>query len=95
MKKLVKSFKNAHNVSRVKAVEYIAKNKKKRKVVRWKEKAQKVRFSTGIYIVQLDGNCNVVSARYVNSVALNPNLYQNEQYLKNSFFAHDTREKSL
>ncbi|MBP7738218.1 MAG: N-acetylmuramoyl-L-alanine amidase [Spirochaetes bacterium] len=95
LKKLVKSFKNAHNVSRVKAVEYIAKNKKKRKVVRWKEKAQKVRFSTGIYIVQLDGNCNVVSARYVNSVALNPNLYQNEQYLKNSFFAHDTREKSL
>lgn len=95
LKKLVKSFKNAHNVSRVKTVAYIAKKKKKKRIVRWKETAQKVRFTTGIYIVQLDVNCNVISARYVNSVALNPNLYQNEQYLKNSFFAHETREKSL
>jgi N-acetylmuramoyl-L-alanine amidase len=93
MKKLVKSFKNARNVSRVKTGSYI--NKKKKRVTKWKEVAQKIRFGTGIYIVQLDGNCNVVSARYVSSVALNPNLYQNEQYLKNSFFAHDTREKSL
>lgn len=97
MKKLVKSFKNACNISRVKTVEYAAaKNKKKkRKVVRWKEVAHKVKFGTGIYIVRLDGNQNVVSAKYVNSVALNPNMYQNHQYLKNSYFAHETRERSL
>ncbi len=93
MKKLVKSFKNAKNVSRVKTGVY--KNKKNKKIARWKEVAHKVRFSTGIYVVKLDRNHNVVSARFVNSVALNPNLYQNQQYLKNSYFANDTRERSL
>ncbi len=93
MKKLVKSFKNAKNVSRVKIVEYSS--KKKKKIARWVDTAQKVKFSTGIYVVKLDRYCNVVSARYVNSVALNPNLYQNQQYLKNSYFANDTRERSL
>ncbi|HPV40802.1 MAG TPA: N-acetylmuramoyl-L-alanine amidase [Spirochaetota bacterium] len=95
MKKLVKSFRNAHNISKVKTIDYITKNKKKKRVVRWKEIAHNVKFAAGIYIVRLDKNCNVVSAQYVNSVALNPNMYQNQQYLKNSYFANETRERSL
>jgi N-acetylmuramoyl-L-alanine amidase len=95
MKKLVKSFKNAKNVTRVKVAEYSSRKNKKKKIVRWKETAQRVKFSTGIYVVRLDRNQNVISAQYVNSVSLNPNLYQNQQYLKNSYFANDTRERSL
>ncbi len=96
MKKLVKSFNNAKNVTKVKIGTYTSKKKKKKKkITKWKKIAHRVKFTTGIYVVQLDGKCNVVSARYVNSVALNPNMYQNQQYLKNSYFAHDTRERSL
>lgn len=94
LKKLVKSFKNARNITRVKIAEYSSK-KKRKKIARWKQTEQKVKFSPGIYIVRLDRNYNVVGATYVNSVALNPNMYQNQQYLKNSYFAHDTRERSL
>ena len=30
-----------------------------------------------------------------NSVPLNPSLYQNQQYLKNSYFSHDTKDRAL
>ncbi len=92
-KKLVRSFKNAKNFTKKKVSEYST--KKKKRITRWVASSQKVKFGTGIYIVQLDTNCNVTGARYVNSVTLNPNQYQNQQYLKNSYFAHDTKERSL
>jgi N-acetylmuramoyl-L-alanine amidase len=93
LKKLVRSFKNAKNTTKIKVSEYS--KKKKKKIARWVTSSQKVKFGTGIYIVHLDTNCNVTGARYVNSVTLNPNQYQNQQYLKNSYFAHDTKERSL
>jgi N-acetylmuramoyl-L-alanine amidase len=93
LKKLVRSFKNAKTFTRKKVREYSAKNKKR--ITRWVVNSQKLKFGTGIYIVKIDKNYNVTGVRYVNSVALNPNQYQNQQYLKNSYFAHDTKERSL
>jgi N-acetylmuramoyl-L-alanine amidase len=93
LKKLVRSFKNAKNFTKKKISEYS--DKKKKRITRWVTSSQKIKFGTGIYIVKLDNYYNVTGARYVNSVTLNPNQYQNQQYLKNSYFAHDTKERSL
>ncbi|OHD64825.1 MAG: hypothetical protein A2176_10945 [Spirochaetes bacterium RBG_13_51_14] len=93
LKKLVKSFKNAKIISRNKIAVYSA--KKKRRLFRWGKTVRTVNFGTGIYIVKLDKHCTVISARYANSVPLNPHQHQNQQYLKNSFFANDTKERSL
>jgi hypothetical protein len=56
---------------------------------------RKVDFGPGIYIVGLDRNLNVVSVKPVKKVALNPARYQNHQYLKNSYFALEEKERSL
>lgn len=93
LKKLVKSFKNANNILKQKTYKYS--KKKKRKISSWKEIAQKCKFGTGIYVVKLDKNLNVISVKYVNSATLNPAQYQNQQYLKNSYFSHDTKERAL
>ena len=93
LKKLVRSFKNARCYTKKKVREYSS--AKKKRITRWMTSSHKIKFGTGIYIVRLDKNCNVTGARYVNSVTLNPNQYQNQQYLKNSYFAHDTKERSL
>ncbi|HOD15338.1 MAG TPA: N-acetylmuramoyl-L-alanine amidase [Spirochaetota bacterium] len=93
--KLVKSFKNGKIVTRSKYYRSSGKGKKKKRVAVWKTKVSHVRFGTGIYIVNLDRNLNIVSARYVSSVPLNPGLYQNQQYLKNSYFSHDTKDRAL
>lgn len=93
MKKLVSSFKNAQ-IATKKSVSTYSRTKK-RWVTSVKKTREKIKFSSGIYIVKLDKHLNVVSAQYVNSVTLNPSLYQNQQYLKNSYFAHDSKERSL
>jgi hypothetical protein len=93
LKKLTRSFTNAANMTRKKAVDRMKKNKQP--IAALKNITEKVNFNPGIYIVRLDKNLNVISAKYVNSVILNPWQYQNQQYLKNSYFAHDTKEKSL
>lgn len=93
--KLVKSFKNGKIVTKSKYYKYSGKGKKKKRVAAWKTNVRHVRFGTGIYIVNLDGNLNIISARYVGSVPLNPGLYQNQQYLKNSYFSHDTKDRAL
>ncbi len=54
-------------------------------------KKSRVKFSKGIYIVKLDKNLKVVTAKRVPSVHLNPTQYQNHEYLKNSYFG--SREK--
>ena len=93
LKKLVKSFNTAKNYMKIKTYEYS--KKKKKRIARWVETSRRVKFGTGIYIVKLDNNYNVTGARYVYSVTLNPGEYQNQQYLKNSYFAHDHKERSL
>ncbi len=93
LKRLVKSFSNAKNYSKTKT--YVYSKKKKKRITKWVKSPRKVKFGSGIYIVKLDGNYNVIGARYVSRVPLNPGQYQNQQYLKNSYFAHDHKERSL
>lgn len=93
LKRLVKSFNNAKSYSKSKT--YVYSKKKKKRIVKWVKSPRKVKFGSGIYIVKLDGNYNVIGARYVSRVPLNPGQYQNQQYLKNSYFAHDHKERSL
>jgi len=93
LKRLAKSFKNAAIITRKKTAYQTKKNKQP--IAALKNIIEKVNFNPGIYIVRLDKNLNVISAKYVNSAVLNPWLYQNQQYLKNSYFAHDTKERSL
>ena len=88
LKKLTASFKNAQSVTyrttKVKGV-----NKKVKEV-------NKISFDKeGIYIVKLDKNLNVTKGHLVKKVYLNPNKYQNQLYLKNSYFANDKKEKTL
>ncbi len=93
--KLVKSFKNGKIVTKKKYYTYSGNKKKKKRTAAWKTIVQRVHFGTGIYIVTLDKNLNLVSARYVSSVPLNPGQYQNQQYLKNSYFSHGTKDRAL
>ncbi len=91
--RLVNSFKNARAYYK-KRVSYYSK-KHKKKMTRWVTRSKHVSFTPGIYIVRLNNKMNVVDARRVNSVVLNHDRYQNQQYLKNSHFANDTKERSL
>ncbi len=90
MKKLVKSFGKAASFTKRKAT-HVSKNIQPA----GDNQTERANFSPGIYIVKLDKYLNVSRAKYVHNVVLNPWLYQNHQYLKNSYFAHDTKEKSL
>ncbi len=91
--RLVNSFKNARTFYK-KRERYYSKKHKKR-MTRWVTRSKHVSFTPGIYVVQLNKKLNVVGVRRVNSVVLNHDRYQNQQYLKNSHFANDTRERSL
>jgi N-acetylmuramoyl-L-alanine amidase len=83
LERLVKSFANAHTYRSVKTGG------------KWRKLRQRVNFVPGIYIVGLDRNLNVVSVSPVKKVALNPAKYQNHQYLKNSYFALEHKERAL
>ena len=61
----------------------------------WKKIARSVNFCTGIYVVKLGKNLKVKKVKRVGSVKLNPYNYQNQQYLKNSYFAAGEKHKSL
>jgi hypothetical protein len=43
----------------------------------------------------MDKNLNINKAQRVSSAVLDPLKYQNQQYLKNSWFSRQEREKSL
>jgi len=87
------SMKNFYVHSYKKVKKY---SKKKKRYVRvWKKSSSKFTFDYGIYIVTLDKNRRVVKAERVSSVYLNPERYQNQQYLKNSYFAETERQKDF
>ncbi len=90
--KIVTSLKNAHIVSRVRT-SYRSESGKVR--YRWKNIKNRIIFREGIYIVTLDHKLNVRRITRTNSVPLNPWKFQNHEYLKNSSFAINEREKSL
>ncbi len=52
-------------------------------------------FVNGIYVVHLTASIQIARARRVESVQLDPLIYQNHLYLKNSFFSNDSRIRKL
>jgi N-acetylmuramoyl-L-alanine amidase len=93
LKKLTRSFKNIIKVKWVKRRVYS--KKRKRKITRWVKRRRKINFRKGIYIVYLNNHLKIKSVKRVGSVRLTPWRYQNQQYMKNSFFARTVKEKSL
>lgn len=61
----------------------------------WRTTKEKLDFTTGIYIVSINKHLNVTSAFRVGRVMLDPRKYQNQQYLKNSYFAFKDKQRSL
>jgi len=93
VKIIARNLKNATAVSYRKVRSYSS--KKKRYIYSWQKYNESVSMSKGIYIIQLDRKLQVSRVRKVGSVYLDPAQYQNQQFLKNSYFASGTREKSL
>ena len=91
--KLVQAFCNALIWKKVKTKKYS--DKRKRNIVYYRRVKTKVEFREGLYIVKINKNLEVTSAKRVSQILLNPDLYQNHQYLKNSYFAGIKKEKSL
>lgn len=90
---ITESMKNFHVYSYRKVRQY---SKKKKKYIRvWEKSSRKFVFDDGIYVVTLDKKKRVVRAERVSSVYLNPERYQNQQYLKNSYFAETERQKDF
>ncbi len=87
------SMKNFHIYSYKKVKRYS--KKKKKNIIVWEKKSRKFIFDDGIYVVTLDKKKRVVRAERVSSVYLNPERYQNQQYLKNSYFAETERQKDF
>ncbi len=56
---------------------------------------QKFAFGPGLYLVTLGEDLSVTNVLVVSEARLNPCMYQNHQYLKNSFFASEDRDRSL
>ncbi len=93
LERLHSSFAHAVVTNKVKHTEWS--RKKKRTITVWKNERKRIDFYPGMYVLELNRNLDIVSARRVSRVYLNPDRYQNQLYLKNSYFAHVQREKSL
>jgi N-acetylmuramoyl-L-alanine amidase len=52
-------------------------------------------FGRGIYLISINNKLKVTKVQKVSGVLLDPWKYQNQQYLKNSYFAPPSRDKSL
>lgn len=61
----------------------------------WRKYQQPVVYRRGIYVVKLNSAYRVRSVQRVNSVTLDPNQYQNAQFLRNSCFTEKERHRSL
>jgi len=93
MKILKKKFRRA-KVKKYRRVRYYS--KKRKRWVRYRKKYyRRVRFSPGIYVVKLDRKLNVIAAKRVSRVRLDSRKYQNQLYLKNSYFATRNRQRAL
>ena len=93
LKSISESMKNYKKVSMVKVRKYSS--KKHRYVTTYKKKVYDFDFKSGIFVVQIDRNMKIVSAERVSKVYLDPNRYQNQQYLKNSYFTQIEQERNL
>ena len=52
-------------------------------------------FSSGIYVAELSKDMKVVKVVKVSSVYLDSTKYQNQQYLKNSYFTQIEMDKEI
>ena len=93
LKSISESMKNYKKVSMVKVRKYSS--KKHRYVTTYKKKVYDFDFKSGIFVVQIDRNMKIVRAERVSKVYLDPNRYQNQQYLKNSYFTQIEQERNL
>jgi len=95
-KNLIKIYNSLNNYKKVKWVKYRKWSKKhKKNITAWKKVTEDFNFTSGIYIIKLDKNFNVIKAESVSQVYLNPDVYQNQQYLKNSYFEKTERERNI
>jgi len=90
---IVKSLNEVYTRKKVKVEEYSEKTKKT--ATTWKYEKKKVEIKEGIYIVSLKKNLQVRKLERIWLVMLDPYKYQNHQYLKNSYFAGITKQKTL
>lgn len=93
LKTIVESMNNYKCVSREKIRTYSAKKKKYKTV--YTKKYRNYEFKPGIFVVRVDKKMRIVKADRVSSVYLDPNKYQNQQYLKNSYFTQIEQDKNL
>lgn len=93
LQKLVKAVKSANEV-RYTNVKTFSK-KQNKNIITKKKILEKPDYSKGIFILTLNAKMNVTSVSRVQSVMLDNAKYQNQQYLKNSYFARTEREKEL
>jgi hypothetical protein len=91
--KLVKSFKKGKVDNSKNTLVYNAKQKKY--INSLKTIKNTGEFKEGLYVIRLNKKMEVVEAKRVPTIHLNPLKYQNHQYLKNSSFAISEKEKSL
>ena len=91
--RLHESFTRATVTGKVKAKEWS--KKKKKNVTVWRTVKRRINFSPGIYVVNLNPRLEVENARRMSRVYLNPDRYQNQLFLKNSFCANASKSKSL
>ncbi len=79
------------NIRSYRRVKYIKKRYYSQRYQKWKYKRiikkYRTRLYTGIYIIALYRNMKVRSIRRVKTVRLKRRVYQNHQYLNNSYFA--------
>jgi len=93
VEKLHASFSRAQVSVKYKAKQWS--KKRKRNLTVWRTAKRRVEFTPGIYVVRLSRKLEVESAKRVSRVYLNADRYQNQLYLKNSHFAHASKNKSL
>ena len=85
LRKLVKTFRDPFIWKKVLKRKY---SKKRGKMISyWKWKKIKIDFKEGIYLIKLNKKMHIIYAKRVSQVLLDPQKYQNQQYLKNSYFA--------
>jgi len=93
LKKITSSLKNAKFLIKKRILTYSS--KKKKKIVVQKKEYKNASFTRGIYLVTLNKNLTVKNVCRVNKIPLNPGKYQNQLYLKNSYFATGEKNKAL
>jgi len=69
--------------------------KQKKHIITNKKTVKDFEFKPGIFIAELNKDMKIVKVTKVSSVYLDPNKYQNHQYLKNSYFTQIEMEKEI